>query len=289
MNFGILTLATPNDYKKAIGLALSARITNPGIPLAVACSSRIAHLLSPYFDQVVPEDGNLRGFVHKVYLDKYTPFENTFFFDSDVLLFRNLMPIVEAWSEYPYVAVGRYMDDGFSSFGLDRKKVLHKIGKSKLVVIDGAGHAFFRKPLCSPVFELAREVTQRHLEYAGPIRYADEDVMDIAMTILDLPPASHPEFFSRYVSAVPGTLKMDARIGLCEFTATRTGDILKPYMMHFAANEAPFPYAMQLAKLFSTKGLNTAGLYYEALIDSYQSNVNWPLRSFIKQKLSFFK
>ncbi len=285
MDFGILTLATPNDYKKAIGLALSARISNPGVPLAVACSPKLASILKPHFDYVIEENPNLRGFVHKVHLDKYSPFENTFFFDSDVLLFRDLKPVAQQWAHQPYTACGKYLHDGYSAFGLDRARVLQKINKQDLVVIDGAGHAFFRKPECLAVFDLAREITDQHMEYAGPIKYADEDVMDIAMTMLGLVPAPEADFFSRYVSAKPGTMKMDATKGLCTFVAQTNGEVISPHMMHFAANEAAFQYAWQLRRLFKAENLSSSGLLSDAVSDFYTRNIEWPVKSFAKRLL----
>lgn len=292
MAFGILTLATPNDYRKAIGLALSARISNPGVPIAVACSPAVRPLLSKYFDIVVDEDPTLRGFVHKVHLDRYSPFEDTFFFDSDVLLFKNLKEVVDRWADQPYTACGEYLTDGYSSFGLSFKNILEKTGKPKMAVIDGAGHAYFRKPGGSAVFDLAREVTQKHREYAGNIRYADEDVIDIVMTMLDLVPAPRhdahrPEydFFSRYLSAVPGTMTMDVTKGICHFTAQHSGKRMDPYMMHFAANEAPFAYARQLNKLFKKFDVDASGLYQEAINDYVTMHYWWPLKSNIKKAL----
>jgi hypothetical protein len=63
MAFGILTLATPDNYRKAIGLALSLRVSNPGVPTAVACSPKLHATLAPYFDRLIDEDPTLRGFV----------------------------------------------------------------------------------------------------------------------------------------------------------------------------------------------------------------------------------
>ncbi len=293
MSFGILTLATPGDYKKAIGLALSARVCNQGVPLAVACSPKLQPLLSPYFDHVVPENPALRGFEHKVHLDKYSPFENTFFFDSDVLLFRNLVEIISKWPDQAYTAAGEYLTDGVSSFGMDRQKALQKIGKNKMVVIDGAGHAFFRKPGCYAVFDLAREITKNYREYVGDITYADEDVMNIAMTILGLVPTPRSDFslpsfdfLSRYLSAMPGTMMMDASMGKCHFIARHSGKRTDPYMMHFAANEAPIPYAIQLNRLFKKYGAPTAGLFQEALKDIFVSNLLWPSKTFLRNLLS---
>jgi len=63
MEFGILTLATEKDYLKAIGLALSVRVSNPGVPIAVACSSKVQQLLNPYFDILVDDNPDLHAFM----------------------------------------------------------------------------------------------------------------------------------------------------------------------------------------------------------------------------------
>lgn len=296
MSFGILTLATPGDYKKAIGLALSVRVSNPDVKIAVACSPKLRPVLSPYFDHIVDENPKLRGFEHKVHLDKYSPFEDTFFFDSDVLVFRDLKDIAEKWKHQSYTACGNYLTDGFGSFGLDRLKVLRKINKDKLIEIGGAGHAFFRKPDCQVVFDLAREVTAHYRDYAGDIKYADEDVMNIAMTMLDLVPAprhddsvpSH-DFLSRYMSVTPGTLTMDAGTGTCHYIARHSGKRTDPYMMHFAANEAPFPYAFQLRRIYAKFGVNPQGLLAEAIKDYYVMNIWWPIKKMVKNVLVTLK
>jgi hypothetical protein len=272
--FGILTCATPNDYLKAIGLALSVRVSNPGVPIAVACSERVRPLVEPFFDVVTIEEKGIRGFVHKVYLDKYTPFRDTMFFDSDVLVFKPVAPYLELWGDYPYRAVGDYRQGGISSFGLDRVSALKRLGKDSFVVIDGAGHALFRKPGCIEVFERARFVTSKHKEYFGDIQYADEDVMDYVMTELDLPPAPTGEFFSRYLSARPDTLQLDASRGVCSFIRVDNGEPISPCMMHFAANEAPFPYHRQLRLLFRKFGVDESGLRRSAFNDFYDTRIH---------------
>jgi hypothetical protein len=285
MSFGFLTLATRSDYFKAIGLALSLRISNPGTPIAVACCPKVGQQLEPYFDYVIEEDSAVRGFAHKVHLDRYSPFEETFFFDADVLVFRRLSDIIENWRSHSYTACGNYVLGGVSPFGLDRTAVLKKIGRDRLVHIDGAGHAFFRKPACDPLFVLARDITANYREYAGPIRYADEDVMDIAMTILDMEPMPHGEFFSRHLSARKGTLVIDALSAKCEFECVLTGDRRRPYMMHFAADEAPFTYAMQLYKLLNSMGSETSVVWFGAIKDFYQRELRIPLAQQVKKFL----
>ena len=129
-SFGILTLATMNDYLKAIGLALSVRVSNPGVPIAIACSKGVTALVKPYFDFVIDEQPGLRGFVHKIYIDKYSPFDETLFLDSDILVFKPVMPYMKSWGPNPYYACGGYMVDGKSWFGLDRAMILRKIKKT---------------------------------------------------------------------------------------------------------------------------------------------------------------
>ncbi|MBK7614780.1 MAG: hypothetical protein IPJ08_09960 [Burkholderiales bacterium] len=288
--FGILTMATPGDFRKAIGLALSLRASNPGVPLAVACSPKARPLVARHFDVVVDEDPSLRGFEHKIHMDRYSPFVETVFFDSDVLVFKPVWPLIQAWRSHPYMACGELMTEPMcrlntvvrtSSFGMDRIAVMQRLGKPALTVIDGAGHAYFRKPACQPVFDMARDVTRQHKQLIGDIPFADEDVIDYVMTAMDIPPAPWANFFSRHLSGSPGTVRMNAVRGECRFVSATTGEVVEPCMMHFAANEVPFAYHRQLFGLFRAHGLSTEGLLGQCLND-------WYLRR-IRDRLSAMK
>lgn len=277
MGFGILTLATPKDATKAIGLALSLRVSNPGVPIAVTCSKELAPLFQEIFDHVIHEDARLRGFRHKLELDRYSPFEETFFFDADVLVFRSLLEILPEWRVHPYAACGEWIAEGVSPFGLDRKQVLQKIQRSALVHIDGAGHAYFRKPECAPTFELARAVADDYERFAGRIKLADEDVMDIALSILNAKPMPRHGFWSRYCTARRGTIRMDASVGVCEFADSETGEHVRPHMMHFAASEAPVAYYLQLRKLFRKFGVDLSSLRSVFSTDVHSRYVRLPI------------
>ncbi len=283
IEFGFLTLATKNDYLKAIGLALSIRVSNPGVPIAIACSNKVRPLVEPYFDFVIEEKANIRGFIHKVYLDIYSPFENTVFFDSDVLVFKPVNLFVNAWQDQAYNAVGMYCNDGKSAFDLDRASTLKKIGKEKFVEIGGAGHAVFFKPQCVEAFEYARKVSENYQEYSGGARYADEDAMNIVMTTLDIRPRADDlnnqhYFMSRYLSARPNTIKMDARKGICRFIYNDTGETWEPCMMHFACNEAPLVYSWQLYLLFLKFNVSTKGLLSLCINDCFDLYIKPKLR-----------
>lgn len=269
-DFGFLTMATPNDYSKAIGLALSLRVSNPNIPIAVACSAKVAPLVDKYFDYVIEEKAGLRGFVHKIYMDEYTPFKETVFFDSDVLVFKPVKPYVHSWGPNSYYACGKYRADGQSSFGLETKRVLFFTGKKMMVDISGAGHAFFRMPEAKKVFVRAREVNADYKNIAGDVTFADEDVINIVMTELDMAPAPYQDFFGRPLAAKFGTLKMDAGKGSCSFVYKDNNITMQPCMLHFAANEAPFIYTWQLFKLFKQFSIPTKGLFKICIEDFYE-------------------
>ena len=275
--YGFLTLATPRDYLKAIGLALSLRVSNPNVPIAVACSPTLRDRIGRYFDYVIDEKPELRGFVHKVHIDDYSPFQETMFFDADVLVFKPVRPYVDAWGAGPYHACGGYSAVDTSSFGLSRPDVLKKIGKHRLVVIDGAGHAFYRKPDCAKVFDMARKITSDYESYAGGAKYADEDVVNITLTVLDIPPVAYGDFWSRHLSARAGTMQMDAAAGRCRFIDRDSGQPFEPCMMHFAGKEGPVAHAWQLFKLFKKFGVPTQGLLKQVIADVFETKVRWKL------------
>ena len=257
MSFGVLTLATAGDYRKAIGLALSVRVSNPGVPIAVACAPNMRGLLAPYFDHLIDKDPSLFGYVHKIHIDRYSPFEETFFFDSDVLLFRPLAEVIDHWRGKPYAACGNYTKFFFSLFGLDLDRVLNK---------------------CHAVFDLARQIAANYRDYAGEIKFADEDIIDIALTILNLKPIPHGEFWSRYCTAKKGSIVMNAAEGECRFQSATSGKLQRPHMMHFAGREAPFAYAMQLRRLFAKFNVSTEGLMRSAIEDVYIAGIKYPTK-----------
>jgi hypothetical protein len=109
--------------------------------------------------------------------------------------------------------------------------------------------------------------------------------MDYVMTKYDLPPMPMPDFFSRFRSAVAGTVKLDPGRGYCEFVFRDTGKIMNPCMMHFAANEAPVVYHLALLRLFRQFGVKLPGIWSSALKDSWELYVRLPVHKFKKRHL----
>lgn len=283
IEFGFLTLAIKSDYHKAIGLALSLRVSNPGIPVAIACPESIRHLVEPYFDYVINQDPNFKGFAQKVNLDRYTPFNKTLFLDSDILVFKDLKPHLETWVGAPYLACGDYVTEGSSCFDLNISNTLQILNKKRFVKIEGVGHGLFQKPDCTRFFERAREVTDNYTKYAGNAKYADEDAVSIVMTEFDYPPAPWGIFCSRYMGAKYGTMKMNAVKGECSYIRVDTGEPISPCTMHFARDEAPFAYTWQLYKLYKHFNVPTKGLLSHAFVGFYKLEIKLRLHLYKKQ------
>ena len=243
--FGFLTLAIKKDYKKAIALSLRIRQLMPGIPIAVVCPSFLHDNLSPFFDTVITEYPNLRGFEHKLYLDKYSPFEKTFFLDADILMIRE---------------IGDY--------------IAH---------IGGVGHAYFEKPACERVFNEAREIAANYTVFKAE-RLADEDVMGIAMSKLDIRPKDNKSFLGSPWAAVNNSFKIDVNNNFCSYEDAIFGKV-SPAIIHFPSMGKPLTYAREMRKIFRKNGLSFYSVYYDALIE-YMTFKKWIFMKWFRKTFS---
>lgn len=281
--FGFLTLAKKSDYQKAIGLALSLKMASPGIPISIVCNETVAALAGDYFDAVIKERNDITGFKHKIFLDQYSPYQKTLFLDADILVFKDVLPVIKLWNGCAYTARGRYCRSGISSFGLDVKTVLSKTGATRFVDISGAGHAYFEKPQCFQFFDLARNISNNYSEYVSSGRFADEDAAGIAMTLLNLPPQEIFGFLGMPWHARKGTLEMDIRVQTCRYVDEVHGNV-EPYLMHFPRKGFPFLYARELSRLFKVNDVRIQGIWRRALLQKLITDLWWPMIKIVKLK-----
>jgi hypothetical protein len=284
---GVLTLAIPKDFKKAIALALTLRERTPELPIAVVCPSSLVSQLEFFFDEVIVERPDLKGFEHKLYLDEYSPYDKTFFFDSDVLIIKDILPTMKLWSGSAYAVRGNLATSGISSFGLNREFALKKIHKKHFSVIDGAGHAYFEKPACYEVFDKAREILCTYEQYQAD-KFADEDAMGIAMTMLDIEPKQNNGFLGSPWCAVDRSFHIDTDNGICSYKDLIFGNV-EPRVVHFPRFIYPFIYAREMAKTYRRHNEKISGIYPQALKEVLITELYWPLLSFRRKVLGHFR
>lgn len=273
------------DWRKAIGLALSLKARGCCLPTAVVAPATLESKLSKHFDCFVPERTELSGFMHKLYLDEYSPFTKTLFVDADILALRDPTELFEKWAGMKYMTRGRTTESGTSHFGLDRAFVLRKINKTKFVVLDSAGHAYFEKPACIPVFERAREVVSDYYTWAPNAKIADEDVMGIVMTDMDIQPVSDKNIVGYPVAVKQTKRKLDAFLGQWEYIDWE-GTTLSPLFIHYFNNMSPLCHYWEIFRLSKHHGFKHTRWLAYGIRDHAHYEIWWRLKKTIKSMFS---
>ncbi len=261
---GILTMCYEADWHKAIGLAMSLRMVKSELPVAVCCPPSLRSKVENHFDFYIPQRGDLSGFVHKLHLDEYSPFQRTLFIDADILIFRDPQELFDHWEGQPYMARGELLRESTSSFGLRRGDILAKMNKEHFSCIGGAGHAYFEKPACQPIFDRARQILLEYDQWAPGANIADEDIFGIVMTEREIFPDQRNDITAYSKIAAKNSLVVNVENGVCNFINS-SGQKIHPLMLHFHTRANPIQYHAELtrlAKLYDVRGVNwrTLGL-----------------------------
>lgn len=133
-SFGIITIAMGHQRyeRQAEILSLSLKHNMPGLPIAVVSDNprlaSIAELVIP------PLQGVAVGVVQKLYLDHYTPFEETLFIDSDCIVTRPFHEELDQIRQFDFSpAMERVTPrDGQDESITDLVKTLEMVGGQKL-------------------------------------------------------------------------------------------------------------------------------------------------------------
>lgn len=254
MSVGILVLCNSSDWHKAFAMICSLRLYNKKIPVAIVSTSENLERLAPVSDYLIEENLNLKGFAHKIELDRYSPFEKTLFVDADMLWFDDPDKLIEKFQGAVFGVRGIYVTGGKSAFGFDRDKLARQLSVDKVVKIDGAGHYYFEKPGCHKVFDRARAILADYDNIAPEvIKVADEDVIAMTMTELNISPLRDKNVVGFLPAAKKGTLKIDVIKGWCRYVDL-DGDELEPILMHFPRDLSPWLYHKMMKRVVAHMG-----------------------------------
>jgi hypothetical protein len=195
---GLITIACgPRKYTRmAKALALSYRRQHQLRPFAIVTDDRNAKGLSNYFDVVIPLNPTYgAGVVQKLNLDRYSPFEETLFVDSDCIFYKSPERLWRLYACKDFTVRGwRYLTGQTEyekknpyEFIRDTASFLRRSNITRFPHFNN-GVFFFRKSkTASNVFSNARSVYQQRTNLGlvpfknAPI--ADEPAFAVAMEI----------------------------------------------------------------------------------------------------------
>lgn len=252
MTRGIITIALGADYyvRMAKDLALSARRHCGSEPRAVITDSRDPELLS-LFDEAIPVDRTLGDpLFQKLWLDRYTPFDDTLFIDSDSLLVGNLEAVWHACAGRECGFVGEEQTSG-SWYGADIASVCRQCDLPWLATLN-SGMIFFRRgAAASSVFASARDAMSSY-ETLGfqPFRETRTDEVGFALAFSKH--GIHPidddgGRTMRTPIGIEGPMHIDVLRGYCRFV--KRGRPVAPTIVHFATWQFHPVYYRERARL----------------------------------------
>lgn len=235
-------------------LGESLKLNSPQITRAVVTDSEDSSLKEVY-DILIPLNPDYgKGFKQKLYIDLYSPFEETLFIDSDCIVVKNI-DFWELFSELPFGVVSegqRKQGEAFWNAMPDVAPIISRFKIDSISVFNGGLYYFKQTPLAREIFEKARELADRYDEI-GLARLrgsrADEPVFAIALGLCGIQGIEDGGLTMRTPIKMIGPMEIDVLKGFCRFNSN--GQEVKPAIVHFCGNQAKgFYYRREKIKLY---------------------------------------
>jgi hypothetical protein len=252
---GIITLAYGHRrfVEQAKSLAHSLQLHAPHLPRTLVTDSSDSEVFRQFTNVIPyrPEYGS--GVRQKMFLDRYSPYDETLFIDSDCLVLGNLEAFWSAFGGQSFGVPGfRFLQQGSTDPFFDVDYVLDSLKLSSIPKFNGGTYYFSRLPEAAEVFETARNILENwrtirlgEFRRDGP---NDETVYALAMAIHRIGPTWMGARGMWTPCGYKGPLLLDALRGTCSFE--KEGMKLSPEIVHFPGEYAyAFPYARERARL----------------------------------------
>jgi hypothetical protein len=236
---GFMTIAMGHEkyIEQARILSLSLRRNMPEIPLAIVTDCQN---LAASADIIIPAASEIPvGVMQKVFLDEYTPFNETLFIDSDCVVTRPFLKELEQIRKFEFTpAMEKFTPaNGQDEYIDSLPATLKLIGGDKFPKFNGGIYFFKDGELSSLVFRTAREIHRNYRRYgirafdkSGP---GEETVFALALSKLGLFDLYHDEGnLMRTPTGLKGKIFIDPLGGGCTFE--RYDGVVCPAICHFA-------------------------------------------------------
>lgn len=245
-DIGFITMAFgPEKYlDQARTLALSIKRWMPGFKLAVVTDSPDP---GACFDIVIPmERFATAGTIHKADLYNYSPFEETFFIDSDCVVARDFSAELAEIRAHDFSPVcTSYLRAGDQDFWLeDVGEALLKVGGKSFPKFNGGVYFYRKSSHAAEVFERARGIRARAAELgvkdfdkAGP---GEETLIGLALAAMGVENLYHDRGrLMRTPLNSTGPIELDVLGGRCSFI--KEGEPVSPAICHFCGDWITHP------------------------------------------------
>ncbi|WP_342733648.1 hypothetical protein [Bradyrhizobium sp. B117] len=236
---GVITIAIGHEryLRQAEILASSLRRNMPNLPFAIVTDSQRFEATAEF---VIPPLADVPvGVVQKVHLDRYTPFKQTLFIDSDCIVTRPFWEELEQIRRFEFTpALERWTPaDGHDEYLEDLSATLKMIGGSKFPKFNGGIYFFRNGHLSNDIFEGAREIHRDYRDYgikafdnSGP---GEETVLALALAKLGVDDLYSDEGrLMRTPTGLKGKIAINPLGGGCTFE--RYDGLVSPAICHFA-------------------------------------------------------
>jgi hypothetical protein len=252
---GVITMAfaKPRYVEMAKSFARSLHLHAPDIPRAILTDATDPEL-STLFTHVIPYKKEFgANMAPKFYLDRYSPFAETLYVDSDCLALGNLDAMWKAFaSQYFGVPGWRVLRKGDTDPYVDVAYVLDRFGLDGLPKFNGGTYYFRRSKEATQFFDTARSLLgQAQALRIGSFRdlgLNDEPIFALTMALHGLQLTYMGTGGMWTPIGMRGPLRLDVIKGTCSFE--KEGRILYPEIVHFAGEYgAAFAYARECARL----------------------------------------
>jgi hypothetical protein len=252
---GIITLAYGDRrfLEQARSLAYSLELHAPHLSRTLVTDSSDPEIRRQ-FTEVIPyrtEYGS--GVRQKVFLDQYSPYDETLFIDSDCLALGNLEAFWSTFAgQYFGVPGFRYLQKGATDPYFDVDYALGNLKVTEIPKFNGGTYYFTRSAKATEFFNTARNIldNRRSLRLGEFRRNGpnDEAVYALAMAVHHIGPTWMGAGGMWTPTGYKGPLLLDALKGTCSFE--KEGMKLSPEIVHFPGEYMhAFPYARERARL----------------------------------------
>jgi hypothetical protein len=247
---GVVTIAIGSQVylDMARDLALSLELHCPHIARAVLTDSTSIEL-ARLFDTVIPyrpEYGH--GLYPKIWIDQYTPFQETLYIDGDSLVVRNLDLVWNLFRDQEFAFVGKVISTGY--WYTDIAALLARLRLASIPSLNGGMFAFKSGEVASRILRRTREIFRDEEQFPfdpwGNSR-TDEICLAIALEEEGIGPVPDAGTTMRTPIGIRGSMDIDVLAGRCTFD--KDGERVTPAIVHFATWQFHPVYYRERAKL----------------------------------------